>query len=471
MFRPGELLMLLTLLFSAVPGGIGSAAASDRWLSLSLRSARLQALVLDESAEQNPVRKRLLNSQVTGEQTTKTQTRLRIEPNSRPLKFELQTTGVVSSETTGLNARAIVDSSGQHRFEVLKPLWFDGTRFRTQKGYGVIQAFQWPQRVSSVVGRQTPALAVLGDRLAWNQVMLMQPQINRAVAEDLSRDVLPSLDRRVEQRFAELEDRWRVLRAEQSDWLGDARFRWSAWSTATEVCFAGDRVSDAAVPSAESAESVRGASVAVPAAVQLQDAEDGVLVISEAALSALGNKFLERFLMKSGSRVLTDTALQGVLGESGVGGASTAAVVGVGGAATEAVLYSVEFPQAEVVDVECAAGVIGVQLRFRVLPRVGQPSDELQLRVELRGEIVESGFWRVVVSGVDVSGSGTAWTNLVKGALQSFVGRSVLSDQPREILPAWLPRGRVRLQQVESAAGQLRLSLVVRQDEAGGRGD
>ena len=154
MFRPGELLMLLTLLFSAVPGGIGSAAASDRWLSLSLRSARLQALVLDESAEQNPVRKRLLNSQVTGEQTTKTQTRLRIEPNSRPLKFELQTTGVVSSETTGLNARAIVDSSGQHRFEVLKPLWFDGTRFRTQKGYGVIQAFQWPQRVSSVVGRQ-----------------------------------------------------------------------------------------------------------------------------------------------------------------------------------------------------------------------------------------------------------------------------------------------------------------------------
>ena len=49
--------------------------------------------------------------------------------------------------------------------------------------------------------------------------------------------------------------------------------------------------------------------------------------------------------------------------------------------------------------------------------------------------------------------------------------RSVLSDQPREILPAWLPRGRVRLKQVESAAGQLRLSLVVRQDEAGGRGD
>lgn len=440
-----RILLLTTELQVAVSNPPAADVHGPVWLQLGLRSARLQSLVLDDNLEQDQVRKRLLNTDVSGTQSTRTRTRLRVIPGTRPLKFELETTGEVVSETLGLNAQAVVNSSGQHQFEVLKPLWFDGSRFRTQKCYGTIQASQWPQGVSSTAGRRAPALAPLGDRLAWNQVLLMQPRINRAVAQDLSRDVLPKIDERVEVRFAEVQDRWLRLQSELNGWLPDQRVRWSAQATSGEVqlsAWAGN----------EPAELSGGT-------VQVRESEDVSLSVSQSALGAICNAVLDRQLERSGGRIITDRQLQGLRRRL----QSAAAEVPGGAGDSDAALYSMEFTEREAVGVECVGGVLKLTLRLRIVPRAGQPSDWMLVGLNLQGEICGAGLWRVRVSDVEVSGGSEGWQQLVRGVLQELVGQQVGPEQPREYPLSAFPGGSLYLRQVESGGGVLRLSGVLRQ--------
>jgi len=452
-----RILLLTTQLQSAVPGEPEGGDQDQPWLQLGLRSARLQSLMLDDNFEQDQVRKRLLKTDVSGTQSTRTRTRLRVIPGTLPLKFELETTGEVVSETLGLNAQAVINSSGQHQFELLKPLWFDGSRFRTQKCYGTIQASQWPQGVSSTAGRRAPALALLGDRLAWNQVLLMQPRINRAVAQDLSRDVLPKIDERVEARFAELQDRWLGLQSEVGRWLPDLRVQWSACATDAEVQLSASTVNEPA--------QVAGT------AVWVRESEDVALSVSQSALSAILNAVLDRELEGSGGRVMTDRRLQGfrrvlqsslpppgpgeAVGES-VGKSRDLGDLG-------ATLYSVEFAERESVVVECAGGVLKVQLRLRIVPRVGLPSDWMLVGLSMRGEICGAGLWKVRVSGVEVSGGSDGWQQLSRGLLEELSGRQVGLEQPREYRLSGFPDVFLYLRQIESGGGILRVSGVLRQ--------
>lgn len=457
-FAVCRILLLATQLQSAVPVERAGGDQEQPWLQLGLRSARLQSLMLDDNVEQDEVRKRLLNTDVSGTQSTRTRTRLRVIPGTRPLKFELETTGEVVSETLGLNAQAVINSSGQHQFEVLKPLWFDGSRFRTQKCYGTIQASQWPQGVSSTAGRRAPALAPLGDRLAWNQVLLMQPRINRAVAQDLSRDVLPKIDKRVEARFAELQDRWLGLQSEVGRCLPDLRVQWSACATDAEVQLSAWTVIEPA--------QVAGA------AVRVRESEDVALCVSQSALGAVLNAVLDRELERSGGRVMTDSRLQGFrrvlqssLSPPGAGEA-------VGESAGEsgdlgATLYSVEFAERESVVVDCTGGVLKVQLRLRIVPRAGLPSDWMLVGLSLRGEICGEGLWRVRVSGVEVSGGSDGWQRLLRGVLEELSGRQVGLEQPREYRLSGFPDVFLYLRQIESGGGVLRVSGVLRQRQTG----
>ncbi|MFM8478068.1 MAG: hypothetical protein ACKOEO_19965, partial [Planctomycetaceae bacterium] len=102
----------------------GTAAAQQQTspgAALTIRSAVLEQFLKDSRSEQQPVSKTLLRSEVTGCQTTLTNSQLHILPNSRPLQFEIRTHGTVSSQTTGVNPQAVVQSLGSHRFEVVKP--------------------------------------------------------------------------------------------------------------------------------------------------------------------------------------------------------------------------------------------------------------------------------------------------------------------------------------------------------------
>ena len=150
----------------------------------AIRNALMEERFHRTRNEQEAVSKLLMNTNVTGSQSTVTETRLRIVPDEKSLRFELLNSGAVTSQTTGFNSQATVDSIGQHHFEITKPLWFDGKTFLTLPAHGTIRASQTPQRVLSTAGATMPLLGPLSDRVAWNEVLRRTPQINQAVAED-----------------------------------------------------------------------------------------------------------------------------------------------------------------------------------------------------------------------------------------------------------------------------------------------
>ena len=135
-------------------------------------------------------------------------------------------------------AQVMIDSMGQHHFEITKPLWFNGRTFLTQPGYGKIQASQAPRCVVSAVGATMPLLRPLSDRLAWEQVMRQQAEINQAVAEDVSRTVLPKIDRIVDEEFAQLGQQLADLQTQVESTLRTLPLSWVARSSQTSFSIA-----------------------------------------------------------------------------------------------------------------------------------------------------------------------------------------------------------------------------------------
>ena len=177
----GLLIMLLTL-----PQAVAQQPAQP-FFGITIRNATLEQRLVRTRTDQEPVATNILGSDVQGQQTTTTETRLRIVPDAGSMRFDVVSTGNVSSQTTGINPQVMIDSTGKHHFEITKPFWFNGKTFLTKPGYGTIQASQAPQRVVSAVGSRMPLLRPLSDRVAWEQVTRRQAEINQAVAEDVTR--------------------------------------------------------------------------------------------------------------------------------------------------------------------------------------------------------------------------------------------------------------------------------------------
>ena len=197
----------------------------------AIRNALMEERFHRTRNEQEAVSKLLMNTNVTGSQSTVTETRLRIVPDEKSLRFELLNSGAVTSQTTGFNSQATVDSIGQHHFEITKPLWFDGKTFLTLPAHGTIRASQTPQRVLSTAGATMPLLGPLSDRVAWNEVLRRTPQINQAVAEDVSRDVLPKINRLIDEDFSRLQKDVTLAQRKIDTIFGSTRLHWSSRST------------------------------------------------------------------------------------------------------------------------------------------------------------------------------------------------------------------------------------------------
>jgi hypothetical protein len=202
---------------------------------LSIRNDVIERRFKRTRNEQKAVSKLLMNSNVTGSQSTVTETTLRIVPDEKSLRFELQNSGDVTSQTTGFNQQATVESLGNHHFEITKPMWFDGNTFLTLPAYGTIQASQTPQRVVSAAGAAMPLLGPLSDRVAWNVLMRRTPEINRVVAEDVSRDVLPKVNKIVDQDFAKLQEQWKTVQQQVNSTFRKTRLQWHARSTSNSI--------------------------------------------------------------------------------------------------------------------------------------------------------------------------------------------------------------------------------------------
>ena len=456
----------------------GTAAAQQQSTpaaALTIRSAVLEQLLKDSRSEQQPVSKTLLKSAVTGCQTTLTQSRLHIVPNSCPLQFEIQTHGTVSSQTTGVNPQAVVQSSGSHRFRVIKPFWFDGRQFLTRPSHGTIEALQSPQRVFSIAGARMPLLAPLTDQVAWNRVRQMQPQINQAVALDLSKDVFPQVDRRVDQEFGRLQDRWQQAQHLLERWCPEARLEWSALARENSVLLTTGPLTDGLAPNSPTARRQEPAALDAPrfsrsviAGTALELTEDIVLTLSDIALTEW-----VATAIPGGSKI-TDTQLQR-LAEllpkliSGQPESLTELAAITADKAAPATFFTLELPPSQPLSFSCSEGDLQVNFRFRILPLIGSDSGWMTSTLFLRGKRLDADTWTITVRDTAVSASGdsstvstgTVWPTLVRTRIQSLLAATQEPALPVQfpLQLAGLPPARLTLQQADSRQGTMRIAF------------
>lgn len=394
------------LLILSLCSNPANAQQSSRPLfGISLRNAFLERRFSRTRTEEEPVSKSLLGSSVTGTQTTVTKTRLRIVPDPESLKFELLNTGDVTSQTTGFNPQATVDSLGKHHFEVTKPLWFDGSVFLTLPAYGSVQAFQTPQRVFSTAGANMPLLGPLTDNIAWNQVRRRGPEINQVVAEDVSRDVLPRIDRITDADIAKLQRDWQTLQKSIDTAFSGRTLKWAARSGQRSIAVWAHEGQGDAFQSSESQVSESRLLPAVPReAVSSSEEEAAAFFVSEEAVALLVSKYFPRGLK------LTDAQLQSLampVGDLEQGGASWSTLQNLLGRIgrlrpAEAQLFTLEFSPDRPLEVRFADGDVRLLATFQIHPKLGASSGWMTTTFNLRGKRLSSDKWTLAVRSVDV---------------------------------------------------------------------
>lgn len=429
-----------------------------------------------------------MNSEVTGQQTTVTETRIKLLPSDDGIRFDVINSGDVTSQTTGINRQALVESSGSQHFEATKPFWFDGTRFLTKPAYGTVQASQSPQRVVSAVGARMPAFSGVGDRIAWNEVIRRGPQINQAVAEDVSRDVFPKVDRIVDNDFAALGLQWAKLQQSAENVLPSSAFKWVARS--------GESLSSIWV--AEDESSRRQTSIPRPLRT-LDSSEDLAFFVSEEAVESMLSQYVR------GGVTLTDNQLQQLQAAMKPHSGDTMDVIlarlqttlkSIQSDQSESTLFSIELPKEKPLRIKFEEGDIRLITTFQVHPKLGASSGWMSTSFNFRGKRLSSQEWTMAVRSVDVNtldGSGTtdavagqsdmelqipvpdepaspevttvqagtAWNSIIEGAARTMGTKIPETPLPLEFSTGnALPGARhLRIVQVDSNDGVLRCSF------------
>lgn len=500
---------LLALLLVSLPQAAAQ-PEGEPLFGVSIRNAMLEQRFVRTRTEEEPVVTNILDSDVQGQQSTTTATRIRIFPDATRLRFDMISTGCVNSQTTGFNRQATIDSTGQHRFEITKPFWFDGSRFLTQPGYGTIRASQAAQRVVSAVGANMPLLRPWSDRLAWEQVNRHQAEINQAVAKDVSRTVLPKVDRIVDNEFAQLGRQVTQIQSQVESYLSAIPLSWTAGSTVRSLSVAAVR-QRFGLPVTESTTST----ISFP---PLAADEDITFSISESVTTALLERFVPAGLTLSDAQVESASKVWNQAGEEkwSLASLSQLYLEIQRDSLAEPKMFSIHLANVQPLAIRFARGFVCIDTSFQIVPKVGTPSGWIKITWRLRGKGISNDQWAVTLQHVDVSDledsipigraeqsqlrvaqqelripvesifvtdddsdgatseavnsesqqqntleSGTMWMTIVRNATQSILKQSPPLILPREFdTPnAITGSARLRMVRIESANGVLRAAF------------
>ncbi len=505
MSRLSIILLLLALPQAAAQG------TEDSLFAITIRNAAMEQRFVRTRTEQEAVATNIMDSDVQGQQTTTTATRLRILPDGGRVPFELTNIGEVSSQTTGINSQARVDSVGQHHFEVTKPFWFDGTAFLTQQGHGTIQASQAPQCVMSAVGATMPLLRPLSDRIAWDQVTRRQAEINQAVAENISRDVLPKIDRILDEEFARVGRQLSGFQTQVEATLRTTPVSWVARSSDTSF-------SIAAIPKhhGDAESGFNTVPVDVPL---LSNGEELAFAMSDSVATAFLEQYVPSGLMLSDTQVQEASKVWNNASEKKWSVASLMQLLREieRNASAEPTMFSIQLAQVQPVAIRFDRGDVCIETSFQIIPKVGSPSGWMKTTWRMRGREVSDDQWAVALNQVDVGDtedsipvsnvaqpksemadpelripsdrtfepneslgsvnpnhgfdtdepqvttveSGTVWRSVVENATQSLLKQIPAATLPKEFDgPEGLPGSpKIRLMRIESADGVLRAAF------------
>jgi hypothetical protein len=512
-----EACSVFSILLLTLPQVFGQ-PVEESLFGITLRSSTIEQRLVRTRTEQEAVATNILNSDVQGQQTTTTATRLRFLPDDGCVRFDVVSIGDVSSQTTGINSQAMIDSTGAHHFEITKPFWFNGRTFLTQPGHGTIQASQAPQRVISAVGVAMPLLRPFSDRIAWEQVNRRQAEINQAVAADVSRTVLPKVDRIVDEEFAELGRQLAEIQAQVESTVGVTPISWLARSSDASISLV-------AVPKSNGISD--GGFNSVPVKVpELADGEEVAIAVSDTVATALLEQFVPGGLMLTDTQVEKASKVWNQLGDERWSLSSLMQLFREieNNAAAEAATFSIQLAETQPLAVRFDRGDVCLESSFQIIPKVGTPSGWMKTSWRLQGRGVSDSQWAVALHQVDVgeaedsisaadiensmprtrpeflipsdttfesvfdspdpvedSGSangepqvtrvesGTVWMSIVRNATQSLLKGIPAATLPKEFdVPTSLAGSpKIRLVRIESAEGTLRAAFRLVDCDAG----
>ena len=362
---------------------------------LLVRSSMIAGLVKDQRLQSEPVAKQLLGNPVQGCQTTITETRLKFIPDPARIHAELVSKGNITSRTETRNPQALIQSAGHHQFEITKPVYFDGQRLLTQPGYGVIQVSQSPVRVMSSL-TAVPLLGAAADQVAWSEVMRRQPEIERALAEDLSREVIPKVDREIDQELATFSLQIQRLSKHLTTSLGTLPQQLSVDTTTKALRF---RLQSEVVLSQPGRDGDRKTDW------ELDTTEDVVFLLDEHFVTSAINRMIPANTVIPDSQLVSlQNALQSL--QDGKPWSQFRAE-GIQQfkhhESSDASLFSIQLADEQPFSILFLQGVVAVRMKCQIIPKFGNPSQWLHLETRWKGQGVDADYWSIKDCGVDVT--------------------------------------------------------------------
>lgn len=426
-------------------------AAGD--VAVSVRSAILNRFIEDQKVESDNVATRVLEADVRGVQTTATFVRLESAQSPQMARLNVIAQGNVNSNTVGYTPQARVTTAGNHTFNVVKPVYFDGRRFLTKPAYGGLQVRQTPQMVNTR-GSGMPLFGPIGDQIAWNEVLRRMPESDAIVVRRVADDVFPRVNRSVDQQLTDLNRKWGTVRQTLSRFTKEDRLRWAASSTT---------------------DSFTTVVVNESVAVRTHDPGNGLtpeLSPVEAAAILLSEDGVNHFLngQSLNGLTITDRDLQQLVADHKSGTLQPATLpdrlVALQDTPSEPLLFALKLSESQPVGLRFRDGRLQLQLRFQILPKAGAPSVTQLMTVQLKGRGNSSGGWALFVSDISIQAASTneqpdTWTDLIDGQIGRVIELIPQTELPRQIDLAKyadnLPS--LRIHRIQAIGGQLRVSF------------
>ncbi|MCR9199072.1 MAG: hypothetical protein NXI04_10535 [Planctomycetaceae bacterium] len=432
---------------------IVSAPPATGDVAVTIRSSLLNRFVEDQKIESDNVATRVLEADVRGVQTTATFVQLQSADNARMARLNVIAQGTVNSNTVGYTPQARITTAGNHTFNVIKPVYFDGRRFLTKPAYGGLQVRQTPQQVSTRASGM-PLIGPLGDQMAWNEVLRRMPQSDAIVVRRVADDVFPRVNQSVDQQLTDFNRKWTGMRQRLAALTGSDRVAWSASST--KDSFTTIVTNRSVLSRTHSPDSELQAELAPMEAAAILVSEDGINhTLDHQALNGL---------------VITDSALQQLVTNHKNGDRNPAHLLetlqSLRDSTAEPVLFSLRLADSQPLGVRFRDGRLQLQFRFQILPKSGNASVTQLMTVQLKGRGTDSGGWALFVSDISVAAASTNeqpdnWTNLINGQVERVIDLIPETELPRQIdltkFADQLPS--VRIHRIQSLGGQLRVSF------------
>ena len=176
---------------------------SGHGIHVGLSQKFLNQLVRVESQDAGPVRDCVLGAQVVGSQQTETAVHVRFVPSDSQAQLEFQLSGMTRNSTESRTPQAVIQSEGNHRFEVGKAVQFDGQKFLTRSPSATLFPNQY-NRAARTPASAIPILGPLVSEHALSVANQRRPETERITAERITQQVVPQFDSAVDKRLAEL---------------------------------------------------------------------------------------------------------------------------------------------------------------------------------------------------------------------------------------------------------------------------